>query len=80
MGAWDTCWMRAIDPAVSGLRAERTSRLPARDNQCQFAVLETGDPLVSYTSKIAQRFAGEQDPGDSFAARSGCSRSAQRPG
>ena len=30
MCAWDRSWMRAIGPAVSGLRAERTSRLPAR--------------------------------------------------
>jgi hypothetical protein len=28
MWPWDTNWMRAIDPAVSGLRAERTSLLP----------------------------------------------------
>jgi hypothetical protein len=27
MCSWDTNWMRAIDPAVSGLRAER--HLPA---------------------------------------------------
>jgi hypothetical protein len=38
--------MRAIDPAVSGLRAERTSLLSLGDDQCRFAVLETGDPLA----------------------------------
>jgi hypothetical protein len=58
-----TSWLRAIDPAVSGLRAERTSRLPLGDGQRRFAVLEIGDPRVGYTSKIAQRFAGEREPG-----------------
>jgi L-2-amino-thiazoline-4-carboxylic acid hydrolase len=39
MCSWDTNWMRAIDPAVSGLRAERTSLLSLGDDQCRFAVL-----------------------------------------
>jgi len=57
MCSWDTNWMRAIDPAVSGLRAERTSLLSLGDDQCRFAVLETDDPLAGYTDKIGQRFA-----------------------
>jgi hypothetical protein len=63
MCAWDTNWMRAIDPAVSGLRAERTSLLPLGDDQCRFAVLETDDPLAGYTDKIEQRFAAQQESG-----------------
>ena len=63
MCSWDTNWMRAIDPAVSGLRAERTSLLSLGDDQCRFAVLKTDDPLAGYTDKIDQRFAGQQEPG-----------------
>jgi hypothetical protein len=48
--------MRAIDPAVSGLRAERTSLLSLGDDECRFAVLETDDPLAGYTDKVEQRF------------------------
>jgi len=55
--------MRAIDPAVSGLRAERTSLLSLGDDQCRFAVLETDDPLAGYTDKIEQRFVAQQEPG-----------------
>ncbi|MGN6177170.1 MAG: hypothetical protein ACTHPS_30095 [Streptosporangiaceae bacterium] len=53
----------ASDPAVSGLRAERTSLLSLGDDQCRFAVLETDDPLAGYTDKIGQRFAAQQEPG-----------------
>ena len=55
--------MRAIYPAVSGLRAERTSLLSLGDGQCRFTVLETGDPLAGYTDKIEQRFAAKQESG-----------------
>ena len=40
MCAFDVNLMKAIDPSVSGLRAERTSRLSLGDDQCRFAVLE----------------------------------------
>jgi hypothetical protein len=30
MCSWDTNWMRAIDPAVSGLGAKRTSKIEQR--------------------------------------------------
>jgi hypothetical protein len=63
MCAWDTNWMRAIDPAVSGLRAERTSLLSLGDDQCRFAVLETDDPRAGYTDKMEQRFVAQQEPG-----------------
>jgi hypothetical protein len=63
MCAWDTNWMRAIDPAVNWLRAERTSLLSLGDDQCRFAVLETDDPLAGYTDKIEQRFVDNQDSG-----------------
>jgi L-2-amino-thiazoline-4-carboxylic acid hydrolase len=56
MCSWDTNWMRSVDPAVMGLRAERTSLLSLGDDECRFAVLETDDPLASYTDKVEQRF------------------------
>ena len=52
--------MRAIDPAVSGLRAERTSLLSLGDEECQFAVLETDDSLAPYTDELEQRFVEKQ--------------------
>jgi L-2-amino-thiazoline-4-carboxylic acid hydrolase len=63
MCSWDTNWMRAIDPAVSGLRAERTSLLWLGDDQCRFAMLGTDDPLAGYADKLGQRFAGKQESG-----------------
>jgi hypothetical protein len=63
MCSWDTNWMRAIDPAVSGLRAERAAMLPLRDGQRRFAVLETDDPLAGYPGKIGQRFTTTQESG-----------------
>jgi hypothetical protein len=63
MCSWDTSWMRAIDPATSGLRAERTSLLSLGDDRCRFAVLETDDPLAGYTDKVEQRFVETQDSG-----------------
>ena len=56
MCAWDTNWMRAINPAVSGLRAERTALLSLGDSQCRFAVEETDDPLHGYTDALDRRF------------------------
>jgi hypothetical protein len=63
MCAWDTNWMRAIDPAVSGLRAERTSLLSLGDDQRRFAVLETDDPLAGYSDKIERRFVDNRESG-----------------
>jgi len=59
MCSWDTSWMRAIDPAVSGLRAERTSLLSLGDDRCRFAVEESTDPLDGYTDKLEQQVADE---------------------
>lgn len=56
MCAFDVNWMQAINPAVSGLRAERTSLLSLGDEECRFAVLETDDPLAHYTDTLEQRF------------------------
>jgi L-2-amino-thiazoline-4-carboxylic acid hydrolase len=61
--AWDANWMRAVDPAVSGLRAERTSLLSLGDDACRFRVVRTGDPLAPYTDKLDQRFGGGQATG-----------------
>jgi hypothetical protein len=56
-------WMRAIDPAVSGLRAERTSLLSLGDDHCRLPVLETDDPLAGYTDTLNQRFIHEPESG-----------------
>jgi hypothetical protein len=63
MCAFDVNFMKAIDPSVSGLRAERTSLLSLGDDQCRFAVLETDDPLAGYTDKLDERFVGKQQSG-----------------
>jgi hypothetical protein len=59
----DVNFMKAIDPSVSGLRAERTSLLSLGDDQCRFAVLETDDPLAGYTDKLDERFLDKQQSG-----------------
>ena len=61
MCAFDVSFMQAIDPAVSGLRAERTSLMSLEDDHCRFAVLETDDPLAGYTDKLDERFV-EKEP------------------
>ena len=62
--AWDANWMKAIDPAVSGLRAERTTLMSLGDDACRFRVLTTDDPLAGYTDRLNQRrLDGEQAPG-----------------
>lgn len=58
--AWDTNWMRGIDPAVSGLRSERTSLISLGDDACRFRVLETDDPIADYKDTLDRRFASEQ--------------------
>jgi hypothetical protein len=60
MCAFDVTFMTAIDPAVSGLRAERTSLLSLGDEECTFTVMETDDPLAGYTDKLDQRFVNGQ--------------------
>ena len=59
MCSWDTNWMKAINPATSGLRAERTSLLSLGDAQCRFAVLRTDDPLAGYSDKLDQQATDE---------------------
>ncbi len=71
--AWDANWMRAVDPAVSGLRAERTSLMSLGDDACRFRVVRTDDPLAPYTDELHQRFGGEQATGRQ-AVRSGTER------
>jgi hypothetical protein len=61
--AWDTNWMPGIDPAVSGLRSERTSLISLGDDACRFRVLETDDPIAGYKDALDQRFIGEQESG-----------------
>jgi len=64
MCAFDVNWMQAIDPAVSGLRAERTSLLSLGDDECRFAVLETDDPLARYVDTLERRFIDKQETAD----------------
>jgi len=54
--AWDANWMKALDPAVSGLRAERTSLLSLGGDACRFRVLGTDDPLAAYQDVLDRRF------------------------
>ncbi len=55
--AWDANWMKALDPAVTGLRAERTSLPSLGDDACRFRVLGTDDPLAAYEDVLDQGFA-----------------------
>jgi hypothetical protein len=55
--SWDANWMKALDPAVSGLRAERTSLISLGSDGCRFRVLETDDPLAEYSDALDERFA-----------------------
>lgn len=57
--AWDANWMKAIDPAVSGLRAERTTLMSLGDDACRFRVLTTDDPLAGYSDKLQQHPTGD---------------------
>jgi L-2-amino-thiazoline-4-carboxylic acid hydrolase-like protein len=61
MCAFDVNFMKAIDPAVSGLRAERTSLLSLGDSRCRFAVLETDDPLNGYSDALETRFVDDKE-------------------
>ena len=63
MCAFDVNFMRAIDPAVSGLRAERTSLLSLGDDECRFAVMETDDPLAVYSDALDRRFVETRETG-----------------
>jgi len=55
--AWDANWMTSLDPAVSGLRSERTTLLSLGDDRCTFRVLETDDPLAEHQDALDRRFA-----------------------
>jgi hypothetical protein len=63
MCAFDVTFLQAIDPAFSGLRAQRTSLLSLGDDECRFTVLETDDPLAPYIDKLDQRFADKRESG-----------------
>lgn len=52
----DAAWMQALDPAVSGLRAERSSLLSLGGTSCSFRVVGTDDPLAAYSDVITTRF------------------------
>ena len=61
--AWDRNWMTALDPAVSGLRSERTTLLSLGDGACRFHVLRTDDPLARHHDALeeAERAADEPE-------------------
>jgi hypothetical protein len=44
--------MRAVNPAVSGLRAERTTLMSQGDDACRFRVVDTHEPLATYTDAL----------------------------
>jgi hypothetical protein len=52
-----------IDPAVSGLRSERTSMISLDDDTCRFRVLETDDPIAGYKDALDRRFIDEHESG-----------------
>ncbi|GAA4903185.1 L-2-amino-thiazoline-4-carboxylic acid hydrolase-like protein [Actinomycetospora succinea] len=52
MCAWDATWMRAVDPAVSGLRAERTTLRSQGDDACRFRVVCTEDPAATFVDAL----------------------------
>ncbi|MBM2623786.1 L-2-amino-thiazoline-4-carboxylic acid hydrolase [Actinoplanes sp. LDG1-06] len=54
MCAWDANWMRAVDPAVSGLRAERTTLMSQGGDACRFRVVATDDPLAAYSDALEE--------------------------
>jgi hypothetical protein len=58
--AWDANTMGGIDPATSGLRAERTTLLSLGDDACRFRVLKTDDPLAGFEDALDRRFVSEQ--------------------
>jgi hypothetical protein len=62
-GAFDVNWMQAIDPAVSGLRAERTSLLSLGEEECWSAVLETDDPLARHSDALERRIIDKPERG-----------------
>jgi hypothetical protein len=45
--------MTALDPATSGLRAERPSLMSLGGDRCRFRVLRTDDPLAEHTDALA---------------------------
>jgi hypothetical protein len=50
--AWDANWMKALDPAATGLRSERTSLLSLGHAGCVFRVERTDDPLAVHTDAL----------------------------
>ncbi|MCV2488000.1 L-2-amino-thiazoline-4-carboxylic acid hydrolase [Geodermatophilus sp. YIM 151500] len=52
MCAWDRSWMSELDPAESGLRAERTTLMSLGDDACRFRVLRTEDPLAPLVDRL----------------------------
>jgi len=53
MCAWDANWMTALDPATSGLRAERPSLMSQGADRCRFRVLRTDDPLAEHADALS---------------------------
>lgn len=62
--AWDAGWMRAVDPAVSGLRAERSTVMSLGDDACRFRVVRTEDRLAPFTDALQQRPTAGEETGE----------------
>jgi hypothetical protein len=59
--AWDANTLFSIDPAISGLRSERTSLLSLGAGECRFAVRTTDDPLAKHQDALEGQFAQGED-------------------
>ena len=77
--AWDANWMRALDPAVTGLRAERTSLLSLGDEACSFRVSTTDDPLAPYEDVLAAALRRGLSPSDARQPAPASARARGRP-
>jgi len=69
MCAFDVNFMKAIDPSVSGLQAERTFLLSLGDDQCRFAVLETDDPSPDTPTNSTSDSSASSNPADTLSRR-----------
>jgi hypothetical protein len=61
--AWDRNWMVALDPAISGLRSERTTLMSLGDDACRFRVLRTDDPLATHRDALEEAERSADEPG-----------------
>jgi L-2-amino-thiazoline-4-carboxylic acid hydrolase len=68
MCSWDTNWMWAINPPVSGLRAERTSLLSLGDDECRFACWRPTIPSPATPTSSSSASSTSKNPTDGVVA------------